>query len=201
MTPTADQTVVEFDVRTDEMLVNMGPQHPSTHGVLRLVLRTDGEVVSEVTPHLGYLHRCAEKIGENVTPIQFIPYTDRMDYLAAMNMNLGYSLAVEKLCGIKIPDKAQVIRVLICELNRIASHLVGMGAYGLDLGSFSPVPVRLPRTRTHPRLVRGRVRRPADVQLRHHRRRPRRFAGRVGSGGVGSSWNTSSHASPNITRS
>ncbi len=134
----ADPTIIEFDVRTDEMLVNMGPQHPSTHGVLRLVLRTDGEVVSEVTPHLGYLHRCAEKIGENVTPIQFIPYTDRMDYLAAMNMNLGYSMAVEKLCGMVIPEKAQIIRVLMCELNRIASHLVGMGAYGLDLGSISP---------------------------------------------------------------
>ncbi|HYH63564.1 MAG TPA: NADH-quinone oxidoreductase subunit D [Urbifossiella sp.] len=133
-----DPTVIEFDVRTDEMLVNMGPQHPSTHGVLRLVLRTDGEIVSEVTPHLGYLHRCAEKIGENVTPIQFIPYTDRMDYLAAMNMNLGFSLAVEKLAGLKVPEKAQVIRVLIGELNRVASHLVGMGAYGLDLGSFSP---------------------------------------------------------------
>src|SRR2546426_2149614 len=133
-----DPTIVEFDVRTDEMLVNMGPQHPSTHGVLRLVLRTDGEVISETIPHLGYLHRCAEKIGENVTPIQFIPYTDRMDYLAAMNMNLGYSMAVEKLCGMKIPEKAQVIRVIIVELNRIASHLVGMGAYGLDLGTFSP---------------------------------------------------------------
>lgn len=134
----ADPTVVEFDVRTDEMLVNMGPQHPSTHGVLRLVLRTDGEVISDVQPHLGYLHRCAEKVGENVTPIQFIPYTDRMDYLAAMNMNLGYSLAVEKLCGLQVPEKADVIRVLVGELNRIASHLVGMGAYGLDLGSFSP---------------------------------------------------------------
>jgi NADH-quinone oxidoreductase subunit D len=133
-----DPTIVEFDVRTDEMLVNMGPQHPSTHGVLRLVLRTDGEIISEVTPHLGYLHRCAEKIGENVTPIQFIPYTDRMDYLAAMNMNLGYSMAVEKLCGMKIPEKAQVIRVIIAEMGRIASHLVGMGAYGLDLGTFSP---------------------------------------------------------------
>jgi NADH-quinone oxidoreductase subunit D len=136
--PATDQTIVEFDVRTDEMLVNMGPQHPSTHGVLRLVLRTDGEVISEVTPHLGYLHRCAEKIGENVTPIQFIPYTDRMDYLAGMNMNLAYSLAVEKLCGMKLPEKANVIRVLIAEMNRIASHLVGMGAYGLDLGTFSP---------------------------------------------------------------
>lgn len=133
-----DSSIIEFDVRTDEMLVNMGPQHPSTHGVLRLVLRTDGEIISEVVPHLGYLHRCAEKVGENVTPIQFIPYTDRMDYLAGMNMNLGYSLAIEKLAGLKIPPKAQVIRVLISELNRVASHLVGMGAYGLDLGSFSP---------------------------------------------------------------
>jgi NADH-quinone oxidoreductase subunit D len=133
-----ESTIIEFDVRTDEMLVNMGPQHPSTHGVLRLVLRTDGEVISEVTPHLGYLHRCAEKIGENVLPIQFIPYTDRMDYLAGMNMNLGYSMAVEKLCGMQIPEKAQVIRVIVAEMNRIASHLVGMGAYGLDLGTFSP---------------------------------------------------------------
>jgi NADH-quinone oxidoreductase subunit D len=133
-----DPTIVEFDVRTDEMLVNMGPQHPSTHGVLRLVLRTDGEIISETVPHLGYLHRCAEKIGENVTPIQFIPYTDRMDYLAGMNMNLGYSMAVEKLCGMQLPEKAQVIRVIIAEMNRIASHLVGMGAYGLDLGTFSP---------------------------------------------------------------
>src|ERR1035438_9731440 len=104
-----DQTIVEFDVRTDEMLVNMGPQHPSTHGVLRLVLRTDGEVISEVTPHLGYLHRCAEKIGENLTARQWIPYTDRMDYLAGMNMNLAYSLAVEKLCGMKLHEKAQGI--------------------------------------------------------------------------------------------
>jgi NADH-quinone oxidoreductase subunit D len=133
-----DPTLIEFDVKTDEMLVNMGPQHPSTHGVLRLVLRTDGEVVSEVTPHVGYLHRCAEKIGENVDPLQYIPYTDRMDYLAGMNMNLGYAVAVEKLMGLAIPPRAQHLRILIAELNRIASHLVGMGTYGLDLGTFSP---------------------------------------------------------------
>jgi NADH-quinone oxidoreductase subunit D len=133
-----DQRIVEFDVRTDEMLVNMGPQHPSTHGVLRLVLRTDGEVVSEVTPHIGYLHRCAEKIGENLTPKQWIPYTDRMDYLAGMNMNLGWALAVEKLMKLELPDKAKHLRLIISEMNRIASHLVGMGAYGLDLGTFSP---------------------------------------------------------------
>jgi NADH-quinone oxidoreductase subunit D len=133
-----DPRIIEFDVRTDEMLVNMGPQHPSTHGVLRLVLRTDGEVVSEVTPHIGYLHRCAEKIGENLSPRQWIPYTDRMDYRAAMNMNLGWALAVEKLMGLELPEKAKHLRVIIAELNRIASHLVGMGAYGLDLGTFSP---------------------------------------------------------------
>jgi NADH-quinone oxidoreductase subunit D len=133
-----DPRVVEFDVRTDEMLVNMGPQHPSTHGVLRLVLRTDGEIVSEVEPHIGYLHRCAEKIGENLTPRQWIPYTDRMDYLAAMNMNLGWSLVVEKLLHYELPEKARHLRVIISEMGRIASHLVGMGAYGLDLGTFSP---------------------------------------------------------------
>jgi len=131
-------TTIELDVRTDEMLVNMGPQHPSTHGVLRLVLRTDGEIVSEAVPHIGYLHRCAEKIGENLTPRQFVPYTDRMDYLAAMNMNLGWSLTVEKLLDYELPEKARHTRVLIAELNRIASHLVGMGTYGLDLGTFSP---------------------------------------------------------------
>ncbi len=133
-----DQRVIEFDVRTDEMLVNMGPQHPSTHGVLRLLLRTDGEVVHECTPHIGYLHRCAEKIGENLTGPQWVPYTDRMDYLAAMNMNLGMALAYEKLLGMELPERAQVLRVIIAELGRIASHLVGMGAYGLDLGTFSP---------------------------------------------------------------
>lgn len=133
-----DPRVIEFDVHTDEMLINMGPQHPSTHGVLRLLLRTDGEVVNEVTPHIGYLHRCAEKIGENLSPVQWIPYTDRMDYLAAMNMNLGMALAVEKLIKMEVPEKAMTLRVIIAELNRIASHLVGMGAYGLDLGTFSP---------------------------------------------------------------
>lgn len=133
-----DPELAEFDVRTDEILVNMGPQHPSTHGVLRLVLRTDGEIVSEVVPHLGYLHRCAEKIGENVAPRQWLPYTDRMDYLAGMNMNLGWALAVEKLMKLEVPEKGRHLRVLIAELNRIASHLVAAGSFGLDLGSFTP---------------------------------------------------------------
>ena len=178
--PVSDQTIVEFDVRTDEMLVNMGPQHPSTHGVLRLVLRTDGEVISEVTPHLGYLHRCAEKIGENVTPIQFIPYTDRMDYLAGMNMNLAYSMAVEKLCGMKIPGKGaghpRHHRGDEPHRQPPRRH----GRLWPRPRHIQPVFVRLPRTRDDSRPVRGSVRRPADVQLSHHRRRPRRLAGRLG---------------------
>ena len=130
--------VEQGDLKTEEMVVNMGPQHPSTHGVLRLVLRTDGEMVLEAVPHIGYLHRCAEKIGENLPPIQFIPYTDRMDYLAGMNNNQAFAIAVERLNGIEVPLRAQRLRVLAVELNRIASHLVSVGTYGLDLGAFTP---------------------------------------------------------------
>lgn len=126
------------DIRTEEMLVNMGPQHPSTHGVLRIVLRTDGEMVLEAIPHIGYLHRCAEKIGENLQPYQYIPKTDRMDYLAAMNNNHAFSLAVEKLAGLEIPERASYIRIIMSELNRVASHLVSFGTYGLDMGAFTP---------------------------------------------------------------
>jgi len=126
------------DLRTEEMLINMGPQHPSTHGVLRLMLRTDGELVLEAIPHIGYLHRCAEKIGENVAPFQFIPITDRLDYLAAMINNQAYSLAIEKLVGLEVPERASYIRVIMAELNRIASHLVSFGSYGLDMGAFTP---------------------------------------------------------------
>ena len=128
----------QVDVQTEEMLVNMGPQHPSTHGVLRVVLRTDGEMVLETVPHIGYLHRCAEKIGENVAYYQYIPYTDRMDYLAGMNENWTFCLATETLAGIELPRRAQLIRILIGELNRIASHLVSFGTYGLDIGAFTP---------------------------------------------------------------
>jgi len=128
----------QSDLRTEEMLVNMGPQHPSTHGVLRVVLRTDGEMVLEAVPHVGYLHRCAEKIGENLQPYQYIPYTDRMDYLAGMNNNQGFALAVERLCGLQVPPRGQAIRVIFAELNRIASHLVSLGTYGLDMGAFTP---------------------------------------------------------------
>ena len=132
------QPVHQDDVQTEEMLINMGPQHPATHGVLRIVLRTDGEMVLEAVPHIGYLHRCAEKIGENVAPYQYIPYTDRMDYLAGMNNNLAFALAVEKLAGLEVSKRAECIRVLFAELNRIASHLVAIGTYGLDIGAFTP---------------------------------------------------------------
>ncbi|MBX3395346.1 MAG: NADH-quinone oxidoreductase subunit D [Phycisphaerae bacterium] len=132
--------IQQEDLPTEEMLVNMGPQHPATHGVLRVVLRTDGEMVLESVPHIGYLHRCAEKIGETVQPYQYVPYTDRMDYLAGMNNNLAFALAVEKLSGLEaeITARSRYIRVIFAELNRIASHLVAIGTYGLDLGAFTP---------------------------------------------------------------
>ncbi len=126
------------DVQTEEMLVNMGPQHPSTHGVLRVALRTDGEMVLEAVPHIGYLHRCAEKVGESLPYCQFIPYTDRMDYIAAMNENWAFCRAVETLAGIQLPRRAEFIRIIVGELNRIASHLVSLGTYGLDVGAFTP---------------------------------------------------------------
>ncbi len=123
---------------SEEMYVNMGPQHPSTHGVLRLMIRTDGEIVTEVVPVIGYLHRCAEKIGENVTYVQFVPYTDRMDYLSSMSDNLGFALATEALMDIEIPPRAQALRVIMAELNRIASHLLAIGTFGIDIGAYTP---------------------------------------------------------------
>jgi len=129
---------IASDIRTEELTLNMGPQHPSTHGVLRVVLQTDGELVLKATPYIGYLHRCAEKIAEKVSYRQFTPYTDRLDYLAAMNNNLGFALAVEKLGGIEVPARAEYLRVIFGELNRIASHLVATGCYGLDMGAFTP---------------------------------------------------------------
>ncbi|MAB80294.1 MAG: NADH-quinone oxidoreductase subunit NuoD [Planctomycetes bacterium] len=127
-----------IDVRTQDMEVNMGPQHPATHGVMRVLVRADGELITGAQPHLGYLHRCAEKIGESVEWLQYLPYTDRYDYLAAMNNNLGYSMAVEKLMGIEIPRRAMMLRTLCAELNRIGSHLIAIGTYGLDIGAFTP---------------------------------------------------------------
>ncbi len=125
-------------LETQELVINMGPQHPSTHGVLRLLLHTDGEIIVEAQPHVGYLHRGIEKIAEKVNYHQFMPYTDRIDYLASMNCNHAYACAVERLMGIEVPERAQFIRVIMSELNRIASHLVFFGSFGMDVGAFTP---------------------------------------------------------------
>ncbi|HRT10225.1 MAG TPA: NADH dehydrogenase (quinone) subunit D [Candidatus Paceibacterota bacterium] len=123
----------------DRMVLNMGPSHPATHGVLRLVLELDGEVITRATPHVGYLHRGDEKIAENMTYTQFIPYTDRLDYLAPLANNVAYVLAVEKLLGIdrQLPERCQYLRVICCELARISSHLLGMGSYAMDVGAMT----------------------------------------------------------------
>ena len=119
----------------DQMVLNLGPSHPSTHGVLRLVLTLDGELVKSVQGHVGYLHRGMEKIAESMTYHQFIPYTDRLDYLAPLSSNVGYILAVEKLMDITVPPRAQVIRVMCCEIARISAHLLWLGTGALDLGA------------------------------------------------------------------
>lgn len=119
------------------MTINMGPQHPSTHGVLRLVLELDGETVVRCIPHIGYLHTGIEKIAESKRYQQVIPITDRMDYLAPLSNNLAYVLAVEKLLGIEVPPRAKVIRVMLTELTRIGSHLVWLGTHAIDIGAMS----------------------------------------------------------------
>jgi NADH-quinone oxidoreductase subunit D len=119
------------------MTLNMGPQHPSTHGVLRMVIELDGEVIQKITPHIGYLHRGVEKLSEHRTYHQTIPLTDRLDYLAPMSNNLGYVLAVEKLLGIEIPERAQTIRVIMAELTRLKSHLVWLACHALDIGAMT----------------------------------------------------------------
>jgi NADH-quinone oxidoreductase subunit D len=121
----------------EKLTLNMGPSHPSTHGVLRILLELDGEIVTRAVPDVGYLHRGDEKIAENMTYNQFVPYTDRLDYLAPLANNVAYALAVEKLMGWTVPPRGQVIRVLCCELARISAHLLGMGAMAMDTGAFT----------------------------------------------------------------
>ncbi len=125
-------------IRTEEMLLNVGPQHPSTHGVLRLVVKVDGEQIVEVEPVIGYLHRGTEKLAEDLNYTQIIPYTDRMDYVSAMTNNYAIVHAAEQLMGLEIPERAEYLRVIVMELNRVASHLVWMGTYLLDIGAMSP---------------------------------------------------------------
>src|SRR6185295_2540982 len=125
---------------TGDMLLNMGPQHPSTHGVINFLVQTDGEVMKRAIPEVGYLHRSLEKIGEKVTYNGYMPYTDRVDYVAAMTANEGYAMAVERLLGVadKIPRRAYYCRVVASELCRIASHHVGTGTMVMDVGGFTP---------------------------------------------------------------
>jgi NADH-quinone oxidoreductase subunit D len=140
----------EGELKSGEMIINIGPQHPSTHGVLRLEVITDGELVVDVVPHLGYLHRCFEKHAENLPYNQSIPFVDRLDYLASMNSAHVWCLGVEKMLGIseQIPERVEYIRVLVAELNRLASHFVALGTYAMDIGAFTPF-LWLMRDREH----------------------------------------------------
>jgi NADH-quinone oxidoreductase subunit D len=141
---------LQSQLEPDELVINIGPQHPSTHGVLRLEVITDGEIIRDVIPHMGYLHRCFEKHAENLPFNQIIPFVDRLDYVAAMNSEHAYAMGVEKMLGIdqQIPKRTEYIRVLVAELNRIASHFVAIGTYGLDIGTFTPF-LWLMRDREH----------------------------------------------------
>lgn len=137
----AEKKIIDLDmsrIDSDRMRINMGPQHPSTHGVLRLEVEVDGEIVTDVVPHIGYLHRCFEKCCENMTYPQVIPYIDRMDYISSMNNEWPYVMGMEKLMGIEVSEKVEYIRVICAELNRIANHQIAVATFGLDSGAFTP---------------------------------------------------------------
>ncbi len=125
------------ELQTRELTINMGPQHPATHGVLRLVLELDGETVVKCTPYIGYLHRGVEKLGENRTYLTALPLTDRLDYISAMANNQGYCLAVERLFGIEAPERAKYIRTMVSEMSRISSHILWLGTHALDIGAMT----------------------------------------------------------------
>jgi len=127
------------DRNNEEMILNFGPQHPSTHGVINFIVETDGEVMKKAIPDVGYLHRSLEKIGEMVTYPGYMPYTDRIDYVAAMFANEGYAIAVERLLKLEVPPRAQWLRAISCELCRIASHLISVGTMTMDIGAFTPM--------------------------------------------------------------
>ncbi|MGD1935623.1 MAG: NADH-quinone oxidoreductase subunit D, partial [Candidatus Phaeomarinobacter sp.] len=125
--------------KTDNITINFGPQHPAAHGVLRLVLEMDGEVVERVDPHIGLLHRCTEKLMEQKTYLQAVPYLDRLDYVAPMNQEHAFAMAVERLHGITVPKRGQLIRVLYCEIGRLLSHILNITTQALDVGAMTPV--------------------------------------------------------------
>jgi NADH-quinone oxidoreductase subunit D len=134
---TTTEFVHDEAMRATHFDLSMGPSHPSTHGVLRLQLELDGETVQKCEPVVGYLHRGMEKIAENCTTTQFIPYTDRLDYLSCLSNNIAFALAVEKLAGVQVPPRCAAIRVVACELARISSHLLGLGSYAMDAGAWT----------------------------------------------------------------
>jgi NADH-quinone oxidoreductase subunit D len=144
--PTMDMTGKEVMKRLEyggDMLLNMGPQHPSTHGVINFLVQTDGEVMKRAIPEVGYLHRSLEKIAEKCTYNGYMPYTDRVDYIAAMFANQGWAMAVERLLEIQVPKRAEYCRIIACELNRISSHLISVGTMAMDVGAVTPFPYAL----------------------------------------------------------
>ena len=130
-------TTATKELKTKEITISMGPQHPATHGVLRLVLDLDGESVVKCTPYVGYLHRGVEKLAENRTYLSALPLTDRLDYISSMSNNVGYCVAVERLFGIEPPERAKYIRTIMCEMTRISSHIIGISTHALDLGAMT----------------------------------------------------------------
>jgi NADH-quinone oxidoreductase subunit D len=132
-----DTSIMVEDPLENEMVLNMGPQHPATHGVLRVLLKVDGETVVKCLPELGYLHRGYEKLAENMTYHEFIPFTDRLDYISPMSNNVAVTLAFEKLAGVEAPDRAQWVRMLVCEMARLSSHLLAMGCHAMDVGALT----------------------------------------------------------------
>ena len=131
----AKAATAEFE--SEKMSLSMGPSHPSTHGVLRLQMELDGEILTKCDPVIGYLHRGDEKIAENMTYNQFVPYTDRLDYIAPLANNMAYAIAVERLAKLEVPARCQAIRVITAEMARISSHLLGLGAFGIDTGAWT----------------------------------------------------------------
>lgn len=125
------------ELQGERMALNVGPSHPTTHGVLRLLMELDGDTITKCEPVIGYLHRGDEKLAENMTYNQFVPYTDRLDYLAPLSNNVAYAMTVEKIANLTVPERCQAIRVLCCELARISSHLLGVGVYGMDAGAWT----------------------------------------------------------------
>src|SRR4029077_17669045 len=131
------EAISDSELLGERLTINMGPSHPATHGVLRIVLQLDGEIITRADPDVGYLHRGDEKIAENMQYNQFVPYTDRLDYLAPLANNVAYALAVEKLMGWELPPRGKAIRLICCEIARISAHLLGLGAFAMDTGGMT----------------------------------------------------------------